>query len=313
MKKTFKTIFFTITICFLILIIKNEYSRFLLFNSSYGMPALIKQQSIDNLFLGSSMFRQGIDIITLEEQNPNNNWILAYNGNQPVLEYYQLKNLLNHNIEIKNLYVDMYVYSAWESPEINDKKLFLETGIIEKVQLWKLICGDSLFTNFENFWQMFVSSNNELLLTWFLTSPIINSQFYRGGSLIKTSNASPETLDASSILSIKNSMDPSQEYYLKKLIQLSKTHNINIIFLETPKYEKITNDSYYISAMQKYLTLLEHEQVPYILSENTKNNLNLNNYINYYKFDSSNHEYFMDSIHLSSIGRSAFTPVIPLP
>lgn len=313
MKKFFKISLMTIIISFLILLIKNQYTCLLLSNSSYGMPALIKQTQIDNLFLGSSMFRQGIDIITLEKTNSNSNWILAYNGNQPALEYYQLEKLLKHNTRIQNLYIDMYVFSAWQAPEISDEKLFLEIDLSEKMKLWELINTASLSSKFETFWRMFVSSNNELLLTWPLSSPIISSQFHHGGTLIKTASASSEALASSSVPEIKNNIHPCQKNYLIRLIQLAKKHNINIIFLETPKYDKIANDKNYLSAMQKYSELLDSEQIPYILSQNTRDKLKLPSSVQSYAFDVSNNEYFMDSIHLSSTGRRIFTSIIPLP
>lgn len=65
--------------------------------------------------------------------------------------------------------------------------------------------------------------------------------------------------------------------------------------------------------MQKYSELLDSEQIPYILSQNTMDKLKLPSSIQYYAFDISNSEYFMDSIHLSSARRSIFTSVIPLP
>ena len=86
-----------------IILLKNQYSSLLLQNASYGMPALIKRQNVENLFLGSSMFRQGIDILELNAAFPDKNYILAYNGNQPVTEYLELKNLLENDVKIKNL------------------------------------------------------------------------------------------------------------------------------------------------------------------------------------------------------------------
>ena len=79
------TIFLIVIVA--IILLKNQYSSLLLQNASYGMPALIKRQNVENLFLGSSMFRQGIDILELNAAFPDKNYILAYNGNQPATEY----------------------------------------------------------------------------------------------------------------------------------------------------------------------------------------------------------------------------------
>lgn len=312
MEKALKPLTLTVCFCLLILIIKNQFTYLLLNHSTYGMPALIEQKQIDNLFIGSSMFRQGIDIHTLENKSACSNWILAYNGNQPVLEYFQLENLINHNMKIKNLYIDMYVYSAWEAPEINDEKLFLEIGISEKWKLWDIINTASPGLKFEAFWRMFVSSNNELLLTWPINSIIINKQFHQGGTLINTSGASSDELAISSVPEISEEMHPTQKYYLKKLIQLAKEHSINIIFVETPKYQVVGNDASYLSAMKMYADFLESEQVPFILTENTWSSQYADNGVSYYPFDIYDADYFMDSIHLSSLGRKTFTSAISL-
>lgn len=177
MKKYIKCIVNVFIIGIIILIIKNEFSPMLLLSANYGMPALIKTGEVDNLYIGSSMFRQGIDIMVLDE-NGERNYILAYNGNQPVLEYYQLKNLLDNNLKIENLYVDMYVYSAWAQPKISDEKMLMEFGIKDKWSLYKLISNGE---NAKTFWQMFVTGNNELLATWIFSNKIIDGNFSRGG------------------------------------------------------------------------------------------------------------------------------------
>ena len=98
-KKHIKVGKLLIFFCVGFLIFKTLFSNDLFKSSTYGMPALIEKGHVDQLFLGSSMFRQGIDIQTLKEYFPEKeNYILAYNGNQPIWEYYQLKYLLCNNL-----------------------------------------------------------------------------------------------------------------------------------------------------------------------------------------------------------------------
>ena len=68
----------------LLIFVKNEYAR-LLPVSTYGMQAAVAQGETENLFIGSSMFRQGLSIDVLEEELPGTSYILSYNGNQPAL------------------------------------------------------------------------------------------------------------------------------------------------------------------------------------------------------------------------------------
>lgn len=310
MKKFAKPIIITIICSLLVLFLKNQFSSLLLTNATYGMPALINQGQIENLYIGSSMFRQGLDIMTLEASAENTNYILAYNGNQPALEYYQLKNLLGHNVKINHLFIDMYVYSAWETPEISDEKLFMEIGLKEKWDLWNLISNEPQ-TSFESLFRMFVSSNNELLLTWPVNAMLINSQFYRGGTLTRTSGADAEVLAHTTAPEISENMNETQEYYLGQLIELARENNISVTLLETPKYNTVASDSSYLQAMEKYVAFANQENVSVILSENTSGYLKNTAYSAVsYHFDHKNAAYFMDSIHLSYEGRVAFTALL---
>lgn len=83
----------------LIIFIKNNYAYKLMNYNNFGMPALIKKGEVTDLWLGSSAFRQGIDIKVIEEKGEKDSWILSYNGNQPVFEELQLKYLDKHHVK----------------------------------------------------------------------------------------------------------------------------------------------------------------------------------------------------------------------
>lgn len=310
MKKLIRISAIILTVCLILLFIKNQYSWILLQNSTYGMPALTKRGTIENLYLGSSMFRQGIDINVLEQNPKSDDYILAYNGNQPVLEYLELKHLLDHNVRIQNLYVDMYVYSAWNKPGISDEKMFMELNMIEKWNLWTLTQSDPFGSDLESFWRMWVNSNNELIITWPISSPIINSQFHNGGTLTITSHASKEALSEIPATKIEDNMNPVQEHYIIELISLARANDINICFLETPKYKTIANDPSYLAAMQQYAQLLDNEQVSYILCESSWQSLGSPEHACYYSFDTGEETCYADPFHLSSYGRCKFTEAV---
>lgn len=309
MKKYIKSIVVTIFFCVLVLFLKNQYSSLLLIHSTYGMPALIRQVGeIENLYIGSSMFRQGLDIIALEESMPDANYILAYNGNQPVLEYYQLKNLLDHNVKIDHLWIDMYVYSAWDNPKISDEKILMELDLKGKWTMWKLI-EDEAQTDPSYFFRIFVSSNNELLLTWPVNAKLINSQFYRGGGLTKTFGSTRDILSQTLVPVIDTDMNETQKYYLLQLFQLAKEHQISITLVETPKYEIIASDHNYLAAMDVYTQLAKQENIPCIVSAQTAEYLR-NSFCQTYAFNHGEPGYFTDALHLSYEGRNQFTKLL---
>lgn len=308
-KKNIVKIFCIFLMCMIAIIGKNEYSQVLLRNATYGMPALIEKMKVDDLYIGSSMFRQGIDINTLENDGKSS-YVLAYNGNQPALEYYELQNLINNGVSINNLYIDMYAYSAWKDPSVDDEKIFLEMDLKSKIVLYRLLSDNKIQP--QKIWQMFVSSNNELLLFWPINSYVINSQFRDGGTLTHTQGADKTTLVNSSIPEIEGKMNSIQKQYLINIIELAKKNKINLLFIETPKYYTIANNTNYLECMKQYAKLLDTFEVSYLLSETTAeyvDDFTLDNGKSY-SFDSMTNEYYMDSIHLSSKGREIFTKTI---
>lgn len=298
-----KWIGITVAVCVLILFIKNEYTYLLLQDANYGIPALIKQGSVDNLYLGSSMFRQGLDIEMLNE-NGESNYILSYNGNQPYLEYIILKKLIDNGVQIKNLYVDMYAYSAIAEPDLSDEKIFLELSLSEKWTLFETLCLSpnykSLSSRIKMLWQMFVTSNNDTLLTWPISSSIINSQFLSGGSLgfsegmkDDTEYVLPDKINDG--IENEGTLNSFQMTELDKLVTLAKQKDINICFVETPKTPLARGNMIYINSMKEFTSFCLDRNVSTIL-------MCEDDIIN--KYDIS---YFADVLHLSTKGRIEFS------
>lgn len=310
MKKILKYIILSILVAGILVIVKNQYSSCLLNGATYGMPTLIQVGKVDNLFLGSSMFRQGIDINVLETEYPNKNYILSYNGNQPVLEYLQLKKLVNEEVEIENLYVDMYAYSAWSTPDISDIKFLMELNLQDKITLWKVISEHNEDYGIEEFWRMFVNGNNEIILSWPLNEGLINSRFYRGGTIVKTVPSTVAELKNMKVQSIKGQMNLVQKEYLTKLIDLAKDNNINIVFIESPKYINVYQNEQYTDAMQIYAEFLEEKEIPFVLCEKTLLNIDISKKVFHYNFSNDKAELYVDNGHLSYDGRVAFTQKI---
>ena len=296
MKRLLKTISLAFLILIMLLFVKNNYSFMLLNNASYGSTNIINKGEINNLFIGSSMFRQGIDIKTLED-NKEDNYILSYNGNSPYLEYYELLNLLDNNVKINNLYVDMYVYVMYQEPKISDEKMLLEFDFKQKKEILSKIGN-----GFSLLYETYVTSNNEFIITYPINSQIVNNTFYKGGSLLMPSGESSEVLDNSYVYNLSGDMNSIQVEYLIKLIKLAKDNNINLTFIETPKYATVKNNESYLKAMEKYKDILDDLDVKYIVNSIEANNT--------YSFLNDNPEYYFDNIHLSYKGRVAFTNVL---
>lgn len=178
----------------LIIFIKNNYAYKLMNYNNFGMPALIKKGEVTDLWLGSSAFRQGIDIKVIEEKGEKDSWILSYNGNQPVFEELQLKYLDKHHVKISRLYLDVYVYMMAKEPWISDDKLLLETDLTFKESMWDILCENNVVSGKE-WYKVFVQANNEQLFTWPISNTLVNNRFYKGGNIAESEGTSKEKLD----------------------------------------------------------------------------------------------------------------------
>ncbi len=276
------------------LIFKTLFSNCLFRSSTYGMPALIEKGYVDQLFLGSSMFRQGIDIQTLNEYFPEKeNYVLAYNGNQPIWEYYQLKYLLDNKVSIDKVYIDMYIYSMIEEPQLNDEKMFLEFDFQNKWDIFSCIDDD---LSLADKWHVWVGSCNEMLFFWPIYKHVINAQFENGGSKISNTGISKQLLDNLTVPDLSSDINEIQYFYLQKIVEIVENNDIELILIETPKYIKIVEDNQYREKMDLYRDIVEELGVQELDIMDTFNRADASNYI--------------DLIHLSEKGRKEFTTMV---
>lgn len=293
MKRIVKALVVAVCICAIIIPIKDEYECKLLVNASYGLPALIRQGEVDNLYLGSSMFRQGIDIFEANKHG-GINYILSYNGNQPVMEEWILKYLISNKVTIGKLYVDMYVYTAYSEPQISDEKIFMEVGVNEKWQLYQLIPDAGI----EKLLRVFVTANNETLLTWPIQSYLVNQRFEQGGNITETQGVTKEQIQQLTVPQINKKMNSEQVSAIEEIIQIAKENNIEIVFIETPKYISVAENLEYQEAMEEYEKILQQNAVSYLLAEEV------------WDEEMKETENFIDLLHLSSTGRQKFSKKI---
>lgn len=297
MKKIVKMICAVLLTAAVLIVLKNQYGS-IFSGNTYGMPAAIKQQKIDHLFIGSSMFRQGLDIDSLEEHLDGNVYILSYNGNQPVFMAEELQYLLEHGVEIRHLYIDFYAYTLTAVPWISDTKMFLDTDLGFKADAWKIMSQDQ-GADFGDFYEMFVTANNEQILMYPINNAIVSSQFRNGGSLMLPDGKSKEYLDTLD-LGVRDGLYEAQLAGYEKILELCKEFGIDLLFIETPKYEKLIEDDRaggYPELLEEMVLWAEKKDAPYLLAE-------------VFDFDHSDGANFQDLIHLSGEGRKRYCEML---
>lgn len=288
---------------FLLVVLKNEYAR-LLPVSTYGMQAAIERGETENLFIGSSMFRQGLSIDVLEEELPGSSYILSYNGNQPALMAMELAYMLEEGLEVKNLYIDLYPYTAAADPWISDTKILLDTDLDFKIQAWRLMAENS-GASFSDFFEFFVTANNEQLLTYPINNALVSSQFRNGGTLLQQEGSTREELYALGMLGSRDGLHEAQMEGYGKIAALAEEYGLNLYFLETPKYERMYADPDYMELYQLCLEEVQRLKAEWngggsfevLCAEDLD-------------FDSSDAGNFQDLIHLSSAGRTEYTQLL---
>ena len=303
MKRILLTIGGALLAAFLLVILKNEYAR-LLPVSTYGIQAAIEREETENLFIGSSMFRQGLSIDVLEEELPGSSYILSYNGNQPALMAMELAYMLEEGLEVKNLYIDLYPYTAAADPWISDTKILLDTDLDFKIQAWRLMAENS-GASFSDFFEFFVTANNEQLLTYPINNALVSSQFRNGGTLLQQEGSTREELYALGMLGSRNGLHEAQMEGYGKIAALAEEYGLNLYFLETPKYERMYADPDYMELYQLCL-----EEVQRLKAEWNGSGSFEVLCAEDLDFDSSDAGNFQDLIHLSSAGRTEYTRLL---
>lgn len=309
-KRIIATIALSLVFCIVFLGIKYTLIPRQMQNANFGTQSLFgKEETIDKLFIGSSMFRQGIDALSLADNNETS-FLLSFNGNQPYYELIELKNIVESGTKIKTVYVDMYAYSLNAPVWLSDSRLILGKNIPFIISLYdgmKAYGSASL----SELYQLIISENNELVATWQISFPLINSRYNHGGATGTSKGSTAEALEATKIHN-ESTVDEIQKQSISEINAYCDENKIELVFLETPKYFLQANEAGYISIMSQYSDILKRENVRCILSERTAKNIhaNTNDGTTIYSFDDTNPDFYTDLIHLSSNGRHAFTQAI---
>ena len=297
MKKILTTVAAVLVAVALMIVLKNQYGS-IFAGSTYGMPAAVKKGEIDHLFIGSSMFRQGLDIDALEENLDGEVYVLSYNGNQPVFMAKELEYLLEEGLKINNLYIDFYAYTLTAVPWISDTKMFLDTDLGFKMDAWKIM-SENNEVGLKDFYEMFVTANNEQIIMYPINNAIVSSQFRNGGSLMAPAGQSKEHLDSLD-LGVRDGLFESQLAGYNRIVELAEAYDINLLFIETPKYEKMlkdTREGCYSDLLNEMIAWAKQADAKYLLADT-------------FAFDHADAANFQDLIHLSGQGRRTYCQML---
>jgi hypothetical protein len=310
MKKVLCIILCAVLLSSLMVFAKIQLTPVLMKHANFGNTPLKSVIYTDEVFIGSSMFRQGIDAEGLRDENKTC-YLLAYNGNQPVFEKLLIQDLLNSGVIMDTLYVDMYAYSLSNSVGLSDVRMIQDMPLSFTLDLYRLMKTHGA-ADLGDLFEMTVKANNELFFTWPVSFPLINQRFQKGSSLGRQSGSSADQLAQLPVEFGSPVPDPAQVQAVRELIALCEERGIRVVFVETPKYIRLYESKNYQAIMTEYIALLEECGCEMIISKMTADicGVTPSKLIHQYNFKYENPAYFTDLIHLSYEGRQAFTKAV---
>lgn len=291
--KTITTIIMAFLTVLLVVLCKNALSCKIP-GATVGVSAVSQVGEIDTLFVGASSFRKGINMHTVDEKLGNGSYMLTYNGNQPMNMDVEIKELFDNGIKIKTLVVEFDPGMIDAHADLSDKRLLWDIGLNSKLYIWNLLSEreDADFFMGFDYW---VSSNIDYMFTYPISKPVISKRYYKGGNTGEDDVAglSESELDA---LPVKE--DPGfsslQNMALLDIVKLCEDNGTKLIFLESPNYKKMYDDSNYAQKAADLKAFLTALTVPVITKEDLQ-------------FDYTNPAYYSDLSHMSTDGMNVYT------
>ena len=289
---------------------KLGISPYLMKDANYGMARLKTMGKVDILFVGSSMFRQGIDTQSLSD-GQEQTYLLAYNGNQPFSIYLEIEELLDNGVQIDYLVVDMYAYSLTADVMLSDVRIFQDNSTKFTYSLYETM-RENGSADVSDLHEMLIKTNNEVFFTWPISFPLINDRYINGSNASKNKGATADQLSKLPLDFGNTEINDVQAKALDNLIQLCREKNVDIMFLETPKYSYLYQGDAYCNIMGEYIKLLNSYGCKQIISQRTAMECGVqeDEVHTVYSFESDTSEFFTDLLHMSSDGREAFSVIL---
>ncbi len=310
MKFNVKAFVIGVILSVLFVCVRNIYSCELSVQSGIGIYSALKAGRIENLYIGSSMFRKGITLYGYESDS----FLICYNGLDPVTESVILEYLFRNGLSVKNIYVDMYAYSASREPNFSDTRLMFDSPFKLKFSLWEKVMKNA-DGYLSYLWEFFINAGNDMFILWPVYTGMTSGRYYRGGysSQVFYNGMTPEAAAQSQPPETEGGkMNGPQKEAIISIIELCRKYNASVIFVETPKYEAVADNAGYISVMNEYVNLLSVYGVKCIISRGTLNRISAGagKNIHAYDFPCEDTSMFQDHIHLSTDGNRKFMKVL---
>ncbi len=296
MKKAFISIAAGLAVIAAFVIFKNIFSCYLPARNR-GIQTVIRQGDLELLFLGSSTFRCNIDMPLVDEAYDGRDYDIAYAGNQPVATVPEYEELRAGGNSYGLMVFDLNPMLLSQAVKISDARVIWDLTFPSKLRLWQGM-KDSEETDLSTFYEFFVTSGMDDLITYPITEPVYSTRYYKGAKTEETPASSREYLENESFDISKEKVNESQRAAVAALVRRCREDGQRFIFIETPHYYRLADDPKYRQLKSVFVKTLEDEGVDeYILAEDIE-------------MDNRNSEFFEDMTHFSAAGRREYTRLL---
>jgi hypothetical protein len=276
-------------------LVKFQYSH-LLPSKTSGLSGNVREHNIDYLFMGSSLIRYSIDIRSYEEETLTSAYCLSYNGLRPDLAVELLDWLANTgDIRIGTVVMETYPYMVWGSFKLEDTRAFNDSPAEVKKRILKLLSSNASY-GFASFYDLLVTEGNESMITYPITSSLIEYRSYKGGLAkgylpgLESFRTETEPVPFDSTIA---SAGLRTDAFLRA-IDICRKKGIRLVFLEPMLPGYVQNGKTYRFCKERIIEVLQAAGSSVLESSRVS-------------MSSADPSLFYDAMHLSAKGREIWT------
>lgn len=290
--------------------VKNIYSCEISADIDKGIFRAMKLGNVENLYIGSSMFRKGITLY----DDKSDSFLIYYNGLDPVNEYIILEYMFSNGLHVKNLFVDLFPNTAAKESWLYDTRMMFDSPLDLKLSVLKQAMKNSQARIFPTIWELLVHSGNDMFILWPMYSRLVSRVYHRGG-YSRTTFTKGKTPEAMSLIKPQQpdmtAINPEQRAAIIRIIETCRENGVNVTFVETPKYSAMFEGCEYRQVMGEYLALLGGYGAGVIISRLAVNGIDTNKPgMIVYDFPHDDASLYEDNIHLSTEGSRKFMSIL---
>jgi len=259
-----------------------------------GIRDAINSGDLDILFIGSSTFRANLDMPMMDEATGGRAYDVCYGGNHMAAASVQYR-------EIKKRSENRYSLIAFEmgpmiltqSAALSDSRVIWDLSWEGKKELWEIMKKGGV-TSLSMMYEYFVTSGMDDLLTFPVTEPFYATRYYKGAKTDETGSPGKEVLEGEKFDISGEEIVQAQADAVRDIIRQCRNDGQAFVFIESPVYHRLANDSKYMECKRVFKQILEEEGAPFILAEEVD-------------FDNRDPDLFEDMNHMSLKGRREYT------